>query len=226
MTTLTEIIDEPLLETKLSRRVAMGNSHEILADVYEEDTNLIVWQRSLADELILAAKNIFELKPNLQVAVSVTPDDVVSIIEDNLQGIQHAQYLVEDTAELVDMFCCLFEQKRAGLRLTVLDRAMCPRFHVDRVPCRLVTTYHGEATQWLKHQQVDRSKLGPGNLGKPDEESGLFQSVTNIQQLKSGDVALLKGELWQGNEGAGLVHRSPALKQNSHRLLLTLDFIG
>ncbi|MCZ8485672.1 DUF1826 domain-containing protein [Vibrio lentus] len=23
---------------------------------------------------------------------------------------------------------------------------MCPRFHFDQVPCRLVTTYHGVAT--------------------------------------------------------------------------------
>lgn len=56
---------------------------------------------------------------------------------------------------MVDMFCCLFELKRAGLRLTVLDRAMCPRFHVDRVPCRLVTTYLGAATEWLPHTVAD-----------------------------------------------------------------------
>ncbi|MDP6198266.1 MAG: DUF1826 domain-containing protein, partial [Porticoccaceae bacterium] len=31
-------------------------------------------------------------------------------------------------------------------------------------------------------------------------------------------------ELWSGNESAGLVHRSPALKIGERRLLLTLDF--
>ena len=98
-------------------------------------------------------------------------------------------------------------------------------FHVDKIPCRLVTTYQGVATQWLNHSDVNRSKLGTGNLGKPDEESGLFKSLNNINQLKQGDVALLKGEYWDENEGAGLVHRSPAVAANEQRLLLTLDFI-
>lgn len=102
---------------------------------------------------------------------------------------------------------------------------MCPRFHVDKIPCRLVTTYQGVATQWLNHSDVNRSKLGTGNLGKPDEESGLFKSLNNINQLKQGDVALLKGEYWDENEGAGLVHRSPPVAENEQRLLLTLDFI-
>ena len=38
-------------------------------------------------------------------------------------------------------------------------------------------------------------------------------------------MALLKGELWANNEGAGLVHRSPQLPIGSRRLLITLDFV-
>ncbi|WP_297291060.1 DUF1826 domain-containing protein [Oceanicoccus sp.] len=36
----------------------------------------------------------------------------------------------------------------------------------------------------------------------------------------------MKGELWEGNEGAGLVHRSPSLSAGERRLLLTLDAIS
>jgi len=103
---------------------------------------------------------------------------------------------------------------------------MCPKFHVDRIPCRLATTYQGVATDWLPHEQVDRSKLGHGSDGKADDESGLFNSVADIQHLQCGDVALLKGDLWEGNEGAGLVHRSPDITDNACRLLLTIDFIN
>ena len=72
---------------------------------------------------------------------------------------------------------------------------------------------------------VDRSKLGKGNNGKKDEESGLFGPITDIKQLCVGDVALLKGESWYGNSGAGLVHRSPHVEDtNSKRLLLTHGF--
>jgi len=105
-----------------------------------------------------------------------------------------------------------------------LNKAMCPRFHVDQVPCRLVTTYHGVATQWLPNDLVDRSKLGRGSNGKPDSESGLYSHESDIEQLSSGDVALLKGERWSGNENAGLVHCSPVTSFNETRLLLTLDF--
>ncbi|WP_445779195.1 DUF1826 domain-containing protein, partial [Shewanella sp.] len=54
----------------------------------------------------------------------------------------------------------------------------------------------------------------------------LIKSTEDIRQLNQGDVALLKGELWQGNEGYGLIHRSPQLVDNSLRLLLTLDFVN
>ncbi|MNJ05207.1 hypothetical protein D3C73_1663800 [compost metagenome] len=49
-------------------------------------------------------------------------------------------------------------------------------------------------------------------------------AVDNIQRLQAGDVAVLKGEKWQGNEGAGLVHRSPSGHQR--RLLLSLDWLA
>lgn len=102
---------------------------------------------------------------------------------------------------------------------------MCPTFHVDKIPCRLVTTFTGSTTQWLDNNVIDRSKLGAGSKGLPDEESGLLQSQNDINQLSVGDVALLKGEGWFKNEGGGLVHRSPNLPHKNRRLLLTLDFI-
>ena len=123
------------------------------------------------------------------------------------------------------MFCYLFNLKRVGFRLSVLDRAMCPRFHVDMVPCRLITTYQGIATEWIEHCQVNRSKLGAASHGKTDDESGVYSKNSDIQKLKVGHVALLKGEGWNNNSGGGLVHRSPDVKNDKDkRLLLTLDF--
>ena len=102
---------------------------------------------------------------------------------------------------------------------------MCPKFHVDRVPCRLVTTLLGTATEWLPNDKVNRSKLGAGGKGLADSDSGIMQSPLDIKQLNPGDVALLKGEAWYNNEMRGLVHRSPMVLNNEKRLLLTLDFM-
>jgi hypothetical protein len=207
------------------RHAAQGEQPAILADIYEEEVNIAIWQRSLSANLMDTANKLLESNPGFQMSLTVTPDDAKSGIYHYLNKDEYSE-LIGDIAELVDMFCCLFELDRAGLRLTALDTAMCPRFHVDRVPGRLVTTYQGVATEWLPHQQVDRSKLGRGSQGLADNKSGLFQRETDVQQLDFGDVAILKGELWEGNEGAGLVHRSPALPDSEKRLLLTLDFSG
>lgn len=43
------------------------------------------------------------------------------------------------------------------------------------------------------------------------------------RQLMAGDVALLKGEGWFGNEGCGVVHRSPGVTGGGGRLFLSLD---
>ena len=103
---------------------------------------------------------------------------------------------------------------------------MCPRFHVDWVPCRLITTYHGAATEWLPHQCVDCSRLGTGNKGQSGRRSRLDFKRSDIQQLSSGDVSLLKGERWEGNENAGLVHRSPQQCLNEPRLMMMLDLVN
>jgi hypothetical protein len=50
--------------------------------------------------------------------------------------------------------------------------------------------------------------------------------VDNIQRLQAGEVAILKGEKWLGNEGAGLVHRSPMTAPGERRLLLSLDWLA
>lgn len=205
------------------RVMASSKEPEIFTHIYQEDTNIAIWQRKLNKTLENSVKVFLAENPTFQTSMSVTPLSARSSISESL-GTSSQSELSENIAELVDMFCCLFELKRAGLRLTALDRAMCPRFHVDRVPCRLATTYQGTATQWLTHQSVDRTKLGTGNNGQPDEQSGLFHNMQDIQQLDCGDVALLKGESWEGNENAGLVHRSPALSAGESRLLLTLDF--
>lgn len=133
--------------------------------------------------------------------------------------------LVEDIVNVVSMFSCLFELESIGFRLSALNKAMCPKFHVDRIPARLVTTFGGIGTEWLAHECVNRNMLGLGSKGLEDNESGIYLHDTDIQHLDTGDVAILKGELWEGNEQAGLVHRSPAVKEGETRLLLTLGFV-
>jgi len=198
---------------------------QVLSKIYQEDINIAIWKRELSPELATAAAIFIKENTVKSTRLTVSPDDAFDLLCNALGSDNAAVTLSKDIALLVDMFCCLFDLKYAGLRLTLLDKAMCPRFHVDRIPCRLVTTYQGIASEWLEHALIDRTKLGAGNEGKSDEESGLFPDLNNINHLKQGDVALLKGENWDETQGFGLVHRSPAVPNGERRLLLTLDFI-
>lgn len=205
------------------QNTSINKNVSVLTDIYQEKINIAIWQSQLSNEVVNDVKSIMQDPRTFRVITTSQPDEVVNYLTENESVLSDKKAFCDHIALLTDMFSTLFETKRVGLRLTMLDRAMCPKFHVDRVPCRLVSTFAGVATEWLPHHKVDRSKLGAGSLGVEDELSGIMSSINDIQQMSAGDVALLKGEGWYNNENAGAVHRSPALANNSRRLLLTLD---
>lgn len=164
---------------------------------------LVALNEPLADSLVIELNNEDAL-PNLQGLASSCRD---------LEGYEG---FIADVSWLVSAFACLLGAKRIGVRLRLLDKAMCPRFHVDHVPVRLITTYAGVGSQWLREGVMDRRQLS-----QPDAEP-----TGCIEQIHCGEVALLKGTKWHGNEGYGLIHRSPALKADERRLILTLDWLA
>jgi hypothetical protein len=204
---------------------SVGTQSSILTEIYQPQYNISIWQRRLPTVMTDAINDMLQIRKPLTLVQRVRPDNTAEYIQDKLVGYTCAGLLSEDVASIADMFCCLFGVEEAGLRLSTLNSAMCPKFHVDQIPCRLVTTYTGTATQWLENNDLDRSKLGRGSIGVADDLSGLFHSDLAVNKMQSDDVGLLKGSGWEGNESMGLVHRSPELMLNEQRLLLTLDLV-
>tara|TARA_R110002050_G_scaffold1244_4_gene8584 strand:+ start:16497 stop:17159 length:663 start_codon:yes stop_codon:yes gene_type:complete len=196
----------------------------ILAEIYQDSINLCIWQRQLTKSMTDYADWLLKNTSNRELRIIVERHDVIAVILNALPAHSGLAALADDINLLAKMFADLFDLKRVGLRLSILDRNMCPRFHTDNLPCRLVTTYAGSGTQWLPEYDVDRSKLGQGSGGLPDTTSGIYSHSNNIQQFSTGDVGLLKGTGWLGNETKGIVHRSPEIVTGERRLLLTLDF--
>jgi len=218
-------ISSSIVTTEVKSRVSSQSKYPTtLTDIYREDVNLAVWQHSLNEDMTPCIESLIKQKPTFSTVIILTPDNAYKHIAECLNGIEHNHTLCEHISLLVDMFCTLFELQCAGLRLKLLTQPMCPKFHVDNVACRLVTTLYGPATQWLPQSAVNRNKLGFNGNGLADEYSGVIKPNSHVEQLSCGDIALLKGEHWHNNEQAGLVHRSPATEQNISRLLLTLDF--
>lgn len=200
-----------------------GATPKMLARILEDDVNLAVWQRQLPLHIADFAELLLSLNEPLAEALCIElpnedADPDLQGLAAGFRDLQGYEGFIADLQWLVSAFACLLGARRIGLRLRVLNKAMCPRFHVDHVPVRLITTYAGIGSQWLKEGVMDREQLGQANA----EPHGMSQ----IQQLKRGDVALLKGEKWLGNEGFGLIHRSPQPVPGERRLLLTLDWLG
>ena len=201
-----------------------GYDPTVLSEIYSDNTNLVVWKRTINNAIITQASTLISACPNFELTAIVTPKNIAEHISSSIDSNIDIPDLIVDIVSIVKMFCYLFKTHQTGVRLKTLTQAMCPRFHVDNVICRLATTYYGEGTQWLDHHAVNRQKLGSGNNKKSDETSGLYKDDIDIQKdISAGDIALLKGEKWTGNLGYGLVHRSPHVKTS--RLLMTLDIV-
>ena len=204
-------------------RYVCGQTPEVMAQVLEDDVNLAIWQRQLPVHISDFSALLLSLEEPLADAFVLEMADEKT--QPNLKGLasrfndlEGYEGFMADVSWLVSAYACLLGAKRVGLRLRALDKAMCPRFHVDHVPVRLITTYAGVGSQWLREGVMERRDLGQ-SLAEPTEKS-------LIEQVNTGEVALLKGEKWQGNEGAGLIHRSPALAEGERRLILTLDWLA
>tara|TARA_R110002012_G_scaffold220729_1_gene392378 strand:- start:29 stop:706 length:678 start_codon:yes stop_codon:yes gene_type:complete len=128
---------------------SQGSDFSVLPDIYQDNHNLVIWQRTLSDELIAHVTQCIAENPRLNLEKGIAANAIADDVNAALTPLGFNEELIENIASLVDMFWCLFDLKRAGLRLKVLERAMCPRFHVDWVPCRLVTTFSGTGTQWI-----------------------------------------------------------------------------
>ena len=216
-------MNAPVTITAHSTEAVVGEDPQILAEIYDEPTKLAVWRRSLSSELIAEAERLLGSKAFT--ARRFTLPGSGEGIAEALPKLAAYPLLLADLALLTDMVSCLFSPSSIGVRFTPLTKGMCPRFHIDRVPCRLITTYVGTGTEWLPNELVDRTKLGAMSEWKSDTESGLYKDAESIRALKTGDVGLFKGEEWDGNEGRAVVHRSPSVDTATPRLLLTMDFI-
>ncbi|WP_421717315.1 DUF1826 domain-containing protein [Algiphilus sp.] len=194
---------------------AGGPSAAVLADIYQPAVNLAVWEGGLDWQARLGAETLCRARPGFLCNSHGRASAVDADVRRRWPSDPALAPLLQAVTDCARMFEELFEPPAIGLRITALDRAMCPRFHVDRIPVRMIATFCGPGTEWLPNHAVDRDHLGASGAA----------SSPQVQRLRAGDVALMKGENWLGNEGNGLVHRSPAVEGHTARLIATIDWL-
>lgn len=185
-----------------------------LALVLDPDCNLVRLARPLPAGLadfFLAARASGLLRSGLR--AELAPGETLP--PDTLPDLPGRDALREEVRQLGSLLADLTDCPKVALRIEVLERAMCPRLHIDHVGLRLLCTWVGPATEWLADADADRSRLGTDDV-MPDPSA--------LRRADAGDILVLKGEGWPGNAGHGVIHRSPALTPAQPlRIIAALD---
>ena len=188
-----------------------------LAAIYEDDVELVSVARAGVAGLDDASRRLFASEHEFRAQwVQTTRDHRVAeqTLADKLDR-RVLPGLSGEIAAAVETLTDLLGCAAVGIRAQRLCGPMCPRFHVDQVPCRMLITVVGETTEWIAQDEVDWVRFEEPRLGAiPVTRSGA------IRRMRAGTWSLLKGGNWEPRF-RGVVHRSPHAQEN--RLLLSLD---
>jgi hypothetical protein len=190
--------------------VAMADDPAILGAITEPAVTLSVWTRAVPAEVGPAAARI-AARAFAGLRVTLALDGLADTLPDELAGAGVEEpALAADILDLARLFADAMRAPALDIRLDRITNDACRKFHADYVTARLITTYHGPATQWL--DQRDAAALAAGA-----EIDGLA-----VRDLAAGDVACLKGRTAAGD--AAIIHRSPPIAgTGAARLVLVLN---
>ena len=194
-----------------------SNQLSDLKMIYSDDVELVSIARANSTTIKELSQRLLELRTPLKLQWKQTLKDretADSQLPESID-IELRTMLVDLIAESCEIFGELMGCSQIGVRLATLRSPMCPRFHVDQIPCRMIITMIGTGTEWIPNKGVNWSDFSDlSNDKAPLNDSG------TVQQLETGNWSILKGGAWASGF-QGLVHRSP--HNYSERLLLSLD---
>ncbi len=199
----------------------------VLSNIFAQENSVSIWRRRQNQVIARYFENVFgALGLGLRGVFSLgSLREKLALALPEGEGKQH---VVEDIYLLADMLTTLFDCEEVGLRLAPLTTAMCPRFHQDNIPVRLVHTYLGDGTQWLPKEALGENQLSCDSAVKTQSRDDRRQQAyryrqQDIHQMQAFDVGLLKGKAWHGHEKSAALHRSCPIEGESKRVLLSLD---
>ncbi|MTH97183.1 DUF1826 domain-containing protein [Roseibium sp. RKSG952] len=188
--------------------VVIGRDADILSDVDAPGIAAAIWQRIPDPDFqnwidALPAGQL----PDLRTTVPVHLAEAALLSACGLAGMpdgpeQHR--LASDAAALALIYSRILRCTHVRIRFDVSSGVMCPKFHLDNVPARLLCTYRGAGTEYVLENHQDDTR--------------------RIRSMRTGSAGLFRGRTWPGEERCRLLHRSPAVLAGSGpRLLLAID---
>lgn len=187
---------------------------EGLGAITRPEVELVIWRRSLPSRLQTWLERLdATLLPVIRLLVR--PEDLVRAMEPLLDDCglpkgERRALLLCDVDNLVSAFARIARTDLVDVRLERASGDACWRFHRDCVEARLLTTYRGPATEWIRPRHAEAALRAQKRFKGP------------IEHLRAHDVAVFKGS--GPGSGSGIVHRSPPIAGTGRtRLLLCLN---
>lgn len=195
-----------------------GSDVSVLESIHEEDVNIVILERNsiaLQESARKLKNESFSFKMSGEVA---------SILTELNEALQSEGYdaIFSDIEQALVQFEKISEDTSFRLSLTSLTSDMCRKFHTDLNDLRLLCTYDGPGTLWLTEDNIDRSALQDRQ-----EDDAVVRNESEIMQVATGDIVLLKGAIYPKQGTRAVVHRSPSIEEyGESRLLLRIDTNG
>ncbi len=193
----------------------------ILRDEPETVSNfdLIEIENAVIPDVERFARALIEER-RLAIPVSVERIELASVSEDlgcgvgGLADVEGYDSFFAWSQKWISEFARRVDGKAVNLKLIHARQPMCPRFHMDFVPMRFISTLSGPGSEWVKGEDV--RYLADGTISQE-------LNSKEIQYMKPGSVGFFRGCYGQTTPTGGVVHRSP--QSNQDRVLLKMDLV-
>lgn len=195
-------------------RVLTGVSPDILGRIHDPEVELVIWKREMPPGLGRWLDRLpVSRMPHGRVLVGATDLSraVLGLVEEgDMPAEAERDIFTEDVLRLTRLFMQTMETDLVDIRLETICHDACRKFHRDHVAARLLTTYRGPGTEWV------RPKDGEGAIAEQQSFQG------RIERFPVHTVGLFKGN--RCDPSTGIVHRSPPVARTGEvRLLLCLN---
>jgi len=187
-----------LCNEALTDPVIYADASSGLQAIQHPGVALALWQRSLPSGLAAALAEVdLAQVDDLSIRLDLPLSEPALATKLALCGYPEdiAKLLAADMALLSACHAVITGSTQLTVRLEVVETDACRRFHADYVTCRMLTTYVGQATQWIRSGHEDA-----------------------IGQMETGEVGLFKGRLLLPEPP--ILHRSPPIAGTGERRLL------
>jgi hypothetical protein len=205
-------------------RHRLGHSWDEMSAILEPQYNLVHWPRQQDAAIIRFLEALSQLQPKLEpFQDSVEANLLAYRLSDHLAPFCRGNEagfdrLCTDLGALATAFASLANSPRLRVFFGLVQHDMCRLFHTDAIELRLLCTYLGPGTLWVPDRYVNWDRMHePSNEARVRDQS-------QVQQCGPFEVAILKGAMYEPNDGPAVLHRSPTVAEaGTTRVLLRFD---